>query len=155
MWHTAQLTLAQCIELDPKFVKGYARKGAALHGLRDFPEAVMAYEKGLQVEPNSDVLKRGLTEVKNAMDADFGPAGDMGLGQMFTDPNLMSKLESNPKTAEFMKDSTFRSRILQMQASGGKADMQTMFSDPRMLTVLGVLMGVDIVSVDEAGCGRH
>lgn len=32
----------QCIELDPSFVKGHARKGAALHGLGELEEAVFA-----------------------------------------------------------------------------------------------------------------
>lgn len=133
------------IEITPSFVKGYARKGAALHGLRDFPDAVMAYEAGLQVDPNSDILKKGLAEVKNAMDSDMGPGGDMGLGQMFNDPNLVSKLENHPKTAEMMKEGPFRARIAQLQASGGKGvDMAQLFGDPRMLSVLGVLMGVDI-----------
>ena len=40
----------QCIEIAPTFAKGFARKGAALHGLRSYPEAVMAYESGLQVD---------------------------------------------------------------------------------------------------------
>lgn len=36
------LRLCQCIELDPSFVKGHARKGAALHGLGELEEAVFA-----------------------------------------------------------------------------------------------------------------
>lgn len=81
------------------------------------------------------------------MDAEMGPGGpDMGLGQMFSDPQLIAKLENNPKTAAFMKDPSFAQKISALQASGGKADMQQLFGDQRMLTVLGVLMGVDIVS---------
>jgi len=58
----------------------------------------------------------------------------------------MAKLQANPKTAEFMRDPSFAAKIAQLQANGGKADMQQLFGDKRMLTVLGVLMGVDIVS---------
>lgn len=139
----------KCIELNPSFSKGFARKGAALHGLREYPEAVMAYQAGLEVDPNSDVLKRGLAEVKKVMDSDMGGAGgDMGLGQMFNDPNMMSKLENNPKTRELLKDPAFAAKIAQLQASGGKMDMQQMFGDPRMLSVLGALMGVDIDAME-------
>lgn len=35
-------SLHQAIELDSKFVKGYARKGAALHGMRRYEDAVFA-----------------------------------------------------------------------------------------------------------------
>lgn len=109
----------------------------------------MAYEEGLQSDPASDVCKKGLAEVKKAMDADsdspFGPGGDMGLGRMFSDPGMVRKLEAHPKTSAFMKDPGFAGKIRALQASGGRADMQGMMADPRMLTVLGVLMGIDIV----------
>jgi stress-induced-phosphoprotein 1 len=143
----------QCIEILPTFGKGFARKGAALHGLRQYPEAVMAYEAGLQAEPNSEPCKKGLNEVQKAMDTDtsspFGPGGggDMGLGKIFNDPGMMGKLESNPKTKGFMADPSFRAKVAQLQASGGTAGLQEMMGDPRMLTVLGVMMGIDIVSL--------
>jgi stress-induced-phosphoprotein 1 len=143
----------QCISLNSTFSKGYVRKGAALHGLRQYPEAVMAYESGLQIEPNSDILKKGLAEVEKAMktdeesDSPFAPGGDMGLGKMFSDPGLMRKLENNAKTKEFMKDQAFVQKLRLLQASGGKGvDVQSMFADPRFLSVLGVAMGMDIVS---------
>ena len=115
----------------------------------------MAYEAGLQVDPSSDVCKKGLADVKKAMenesDSPFGPGGDMGLGKMFNDPGLKRKLEANPRTKEFMKDPVFAEKIRKMQAGGGQADLQGMLADPRMMTVLGVLMGINIVSdIDES-----
>ncbi|KAK1924478.1 chaperone [Papiliotrema laurentii] len=144
----------KCIEILPSFAKGHARKGAALHGLREYPEAVSAYETGLQIDPANDVLKRGLDEVKKAMENDAngpfaGGAGDpMGLGRMFSDPGLVRKLESHPKTADAMKDPAFRQKVAALQASGGMADLQGMMSDPRMLSVLGVAMGIDIDAME-------
>lgn len=106
-----------------------------------------AYEEGLQADANSDILKKGLAEVRRAMDNEaMGPGGDMGLGKMFNDPQLMAKLAAHPKTKDFVSDPSFVQKIQQLQASGGKADMASLFGDPRMLSVLGVLMGVDIVS---------
>jgi stress-induced-phosphoprotein 1 len=75
----------------------------------------------------------------------------MGLGKMFSDPGMVAKLETHPKTAAFMKDPLFAGRIRGLQ--GGKMGIQDMMSDPRMLTVLGVVMGIDIVSV--LGPGRQ
>ncbi|OXH42341.1 stress-induced-phosphoprotein 1 [Cryptococcus neoformans] len=139
------------IELDPSFSKGYARKGAALHGLRRFPDAVMAYESGLQAEPNNAACVKGLSEVKRAMDTDssspFAPGGDMGLGKIFSDPGMIAKLENHPKTSAFMKDATFRANMLQLQAGGGR-NMSTLMGDPRTLTALGVLMGIDIDAME-------
>lgn len=74
----------------------------------------------------------------------------MGLGKIFNDPSMMSKLENHPKTKGFMADPGFRTKVAQLQASGGTAGLQEMMGDPRMLTVLGVMMGIDIVS-----CSPH
>ena len=110
----------------------------------------MAYEAGLEKDPSSDVLKKGMGEVKKAMENDvespFGPGGDMGLGRLFKDPGLMAKLEANPKTKGYMQDPSFRSRVAALQAGAKGMEVQSMLSDPRMLTVMGVAMGIDIVS---------
>lgn len=95
--------------------------------------------------------------MKKAMENDpngpFSGGGHdpMGLGKMFSDPGLVRKLENHPKTSEAMKDPSFRQKIATLQASGGRADLQGMMMDPRMLSVLGVAMGIDIVS-DLASC---
>ncbi len=59
------LTLLQCVKVNPSWSKGYARKGAALHGERRYDEAIAAYEEGLKLE-DSPALKKGLQEVKDA-----------------------------------------------------------------------------------------
>lgn len=55
----------QCIKINPSWSKGYARKGAALHGSRQYDEAIAAYEEGLKLE-DSPALKKGLKEVQDA-----------------------------------------------------------------------------------------
>ena len=45
--------------LNPDWAKGYFRKGAALFALARSHEAVMAYDQGLKVEPDSEDLKEG------------------------------------------------------------------------------------------------
>jgi len=111
----------------------------------------MAYEAGLGSDPSSDVCRKGLAEVQKAIDNDsgspFGPGGDMGMGKMFSDPQMVRKLENNSKTKEYMKDPEFAAKIRRMQAGGGNADLQGLLADPRMLSVLGVLMGIDIVGL--------
>lgn len=53
------------MKINPNWSKGYARKGAALHGARKFDEAIAAYEAGLKLE-DSPALKKGLKEVQDA-----------------------------------------------------------------------------------------
>lgn len=51
--------------MNPSWAKGYARKGAALHGSRRYNEAIATYEAGLKIE-DSPALRKGLAEVKEA-----------------------------------------------------------------------------------------
>lgn len=70
----------------------------------------------------------------------FDPAG--GIGKMFSDPNLIQKLASNPKTSSLLADPTFMAKLQAIRQNPN--NMQELFSDPRMIQVLGVLMGVDM-----------
>lgn len=60
---------------------------------------------------------------------------------MFQDPNLIQKLANNPKTSSFLADPSFMTKLQQLQQNPQSPDL---FSDPRMIQVLGVLMGVDM-----------
>ena len=55
----------QCIKVNPTWAKGYARKGAALHGQRRYVEAIETYEAGIKLE-DSPALRKGYEEVKAA-----------------------------------------------------------------------------------------
>lgn len=61
---------------------------------------------------------------------------------MFSDPNLIQKLASNPKTSALLADPSFMAKIQAIKQNPN--NMQDLFSDPRMIQVLGVLMGVDM-----------
>ena len=61
---------------------------------------------------------------------------------MFNDPQLIQKLASNPKTSSFLSDPSFMAKLQSIQSNPSNA--AEMFSDPRLLTVMGVLMGVDL-----------
>ena len=61
----SRISIDQCINLNASWSKGYARKGAALHGARRYDDAVAAYEDGLKYE-DSQALKKGLEEVRAA-----------------------------------------------------------------------------------------
>ena len=61
------------------------------------------------------------------------------IGAMFDDPNLIQKLASNPKTSALLADPSFMAKLRTV-----KQNPQDLFNDPRMLQVMGVLMGVDM-----------
>jgi len=141
---------SKCIESKPDWGKGYGRKGAALHGLGRFDQAIAAYEKGLDVEPGLAMLTKGLDDAKREAERDKGSAGGMGgLGNVFSAPDVISKIASNPQTASFLADPQFMMKIQQLQRSPDSIGQH--MSDPRILQVMGMLMGVNIQTPDSMG----
>lgn len=133
-------------EIKPDWPRGWGRKGAALHGSGDLLGASDAYEEGLKHDPNNAGLKSSLASVQRAMEQEAGaglggdPSG--GIGKMFSDPNLLQKLMNNPKTSGYFADPAFIAKIQAIQTN--PQNTQDLFSDPRMIQVLGVLMGIDM-----------
>lgn len=136
----------KCVEINSSWAKGYNRVGAAQYGLGDLDKAQASYSKALELDPSNAMAKSGLSAVEEA-EKSRGAEGDMGLGKIFSDPNLINKLKENPKTADMMKDPSLVTKVLQLQQNP-KAGMQTMLSDPRMMTIMGVLMGIDLNMFD-------
>jgi stress-induced-phosphoprotein 1 len=140
---------AACIEANPTWPKGYGRKGAALHAQKHYDEAIAAYEQGLAVAPEDASLKQGLAQVRQdkAAPPAFAPGGaedeDGGLGALLHDPDTLNRLRAHPKTSKMMGDPQFV-RLVEAMRDNPKMMSTLMQSDPRILTVMGVLLGVDL-----------
>ncbi|PGH08686.1 hypothetical protein AJ80_07807 [Polytolypa hystricis UAMH7299] len=134
-------------ELKPDWVKGWGRKGAALHGVGDLVAANDAYEEALKLDPTNAQAKSGLESVKRAVDAEAradGMSGDPsgGLGGIFNDPQLIQKLAGNPKTSSFLADPTFMAKLQKLQQNPNSIGEE--MGDPRFLQVMSVLLGIDM-----------
>ncbi|KAI1756869.1 hypothetical protein F4782DRAFT_484433 [Xylaria castorea] len=148
-WTSALGDAEKTTQVKPDWPRGWGRKGAALHGSGDLLGAVDAYEEGLKLDPNNAGLKSSLSSVKRAIEQEEAGAGGFGggdpmggLGNMFSDPNLLQKLMNNPKTSGYFSDPSFIAKVQALQKN--PQDTQDLFSDPRMIQVLGVAMGVDM-----------
>jgi stress-induced-phosphoprotein 1 len=142
-WAVALEDAEECVKINPGWSKGYARKGAALHGLRRYDDAIAAYETGLKSE-DSPALRKGLKEVQDAKEYDSGPGGEsFGLGKLFSDPNLIGKLATNPRTSKHLADPAFVQKLQMIQSNPQLAE-GALSGDPRMIDILGVLMGIDM-----------
>ncbi|KAJ7067943.1 activator of Hsp70 and Hsp90 chaperone [Mycena amicta] len=139
-WSDALKDAESCISVNPTWSKGFARKGAALHGARRYDEAIVAYEEGLKLE-DSPALRKGLKEVQDAQAFD-AKEELTGFAKMFSDPNLFGKLAANPRTQKHLADPSFVQRLNMIQQNPSLAD--SAMQDPRMIDVLGVIMGIDM-----------
>nr|CCA20828.1 hypothetical protein SORBIDRAFT_01g039390 [Albugo laibachii Nc14] len=57
----------KCIDLDPKFPKGYARLGATQFYIKNYGKAVAAYTEGLTIDKGNKQLQAGLTQAQAAL----------------------------------------------------------------------------------------
>lgn len=131
-----------CVETNPQWAKGYNRVGAAQYGLGNYDDAKKAYAHALELDAANAMAKEGLKAVEDAQRARTAQP-DMGLGAIFNDPNLISKLKSNPKTAEMMKDPALVQKVLDIQKNP-QANATLFLSDQRMMTIMATLMGIDL-----------
>lgn len=132
-------------ELKPDWAKGWGRKGTALHGQGDLVGAKDAFDEALKLEPTNAQAKAGLAAVEKAIEAEAegDGAGAGGLPNLFNDPQLISKLAANPKTSSYLADPQFMAKLRTL-AKNPQAMGQDMLSDPRLLQVMSVLLGVDM-----------
>ncbi|KAI5851676.1 hypothetical protein DFP73DRAFT_164408 [Morchella snyderi] len=143
----------KCTELKPDWAKGFTRKGAALHGEGDLIAALEAYEEALKLDPNNAQAKSGAKSVNEAISREAAADGqpDLGLGQIFQDPNFLQKLASNPKTASYLGDPQFMEKLNRIRTN--PSAIQSEISDPRVMQVIGVLLGIQMEMPNFPGAG--
>ena len=66
-YHDAFVDGCKCTDLMPAWPKGYVRKGAALHGMDRWSEAIKAYEAGLKFDPTNQALLQGIDDAKRRL----------------------------------------------------------------------------------------
>ncbi|XP_076655906.1 stress-induced phosphoprotein 1 [Halictus rubicundus] len=107
----------KCLEIDPKFIKGWIRKGKILQGMQQQGKALNAYQKALEVDPNNkealaayrtcavsfssnpeEVRKRAMSdpEVQSILS---DPTMRLILDQMQSDPRALRDHLKNPNIA--------------------------------------------------------
>lgn len=129
----ALIDAERCIKLNSTWPKGYSRRGAALHAMRKYDEAVSAYEEGLKHAPTDQGLKDGLAEVHRAKESS---ANSNPMGGLFG-PQMLAKLVGHPKFGPKLADPTFMAKLKMAQSNP-----QLLMSDPEMMEVLQVLLGI-------------
>lgn len=132
----------ECVKVNDSWAKGYNRVASAHHGLGNLDDAKTAYKKALELDASNAMAKDGLKAVEDSERA-RNSQPDMGLGAIFSDPNLITNLKNNPKTSELMKDPELVQKVVNMQTNP-KANATQFLSDPRLMTIMATLMGIDM-----------
>lgn len=126
-----------CIGVKGDWAKGYVRKGAALHKLMQYEDAIEAYEAGLKVAPDDAGLKSGLADVQKAASSrgpgGGGPGGPNGL----FGPQMLAKLAGHPKFGPKLADPAFQAKLKMLQTNPN-----AILQDPEMMEVLQAVLSI-------------
>ena len=140
-----------CLGLNPDFCKGYSRKGAALHALHRYNDAVAAYQEGLAKFPDDAGLKKGLESVQRDQHKKPGMAGAAspggGLASLFS-PEMMAQMALNPKLRPYLKDEALMRKIKMIQDNPSIAPTMLQ-SDPQLMELISAMLGVDADMQDD------
>lgn len=143
-WDKALEDADKTTQIKPDWAKGWGRKGTAEHGVGNLVASKDAFDEALKLDPANAQAKSGLEAVNRAIEAEARADGVTGdpLGGMFSDPNMIQKLAANPKTSKYLADPSFMQKLQQLAKN--PTDMSAAMSDPRLIEVMGVLLGIDL-----------
>lgn len=128
-----------CIGLNSNFVKGYSRKGAALHTLHRYNDSIAVYKEALEKFPDDKGLKDGLASVEAAKaPAPANPGSSNFMNGIFG-PNLVNRVLSHPKLCKYASDQSFMEKLRLLQTNPNNFD-NTMLGDPKIMDVFQVLL---------------
>lgn len=124
------------IQINPNWSRGYSRKGAALHGLERLDEAIESYKKGLELDPNNDVLKQSLASVENALRSQSAQLFQQF--SQFFDGDVQSTVRKIPQIAQYADDPEFMRMVNEIKADQSKIGQY--LSDNRIMTYISLVL---------------
>ncbi|KAH7822463.1 putative stress-induced-phosphoprotein 1 [Monocercomonoides exilis] len=128
----------KCVEINPAFVKGYSRKGAALYGLHRLEDAKKAYEAGLEKDPNNAACKEGIESI-NEIENPPESAADKTIENLFA--NVKQVAMNHPKLKSKCSDPAFMQKLENLQ-SNPKEAFTTALMDPELQPLIAALLNI-------------
>ncbi|XP_013777806.1 stress-induced-phosphoprotein 1-like [Limulus polyphemus] len=126
-FHLALKDCDECIKLDPRFVKGYIRKGMALMAMKEPSKAATAFQKAIELDPNSQEALDGyrkclLASDDNPEEVRKRAMADPEVQKILGDPAMriiLEQMQSDPKALqEHLKNPDIAAKIQKLIESG-------------------------------------
>lgn len=120
----------KCLELDPKFIKGWIRKGTILQGMQQASKANVAFQKALELDPNNaEALQGYRTCMVQNSNLDGDPEkirqramGDPEIQSILRDPAMriiLEQMQDDPRALQdHLKNPDIAAKIQKLIESG-------------------------------------
>lgn len=96
----------KCLEIDPKFVKAYARKGTIQHMMKEYHKALATFDKGLSLDPDNKDCREGKMKTTQAIQSGAyggGQGDEERFRHAMADPEIQM-LMRDPRIQQVLKD---------------------------------------------------
>ena len=116
IWQKALEDGEASIRINPSFVKGYSRVGLALFKLGKHEEATSVIDKGLELDPNNELLRKDKEAIEAAS---AGPQMNEMMG-LFNKPEIQKLMKENPQLInQFLQNPEMLKNPQMMQMMAG------------------------------------
>ncbi|XP_063822821.1 stress-induced-phosphoprotein 1 [Ostrinia nubilalis] len=117
----------QCCKLDPKFIKGWIRKGKILQGMQQHSKALTAYQKALELDPSNGEALEGYRACSTQLNSNPEEVrkramADPEVQQILRDPAMrciLEQMQQDPHALQdHLKNPTIAAKIQKLLESG-------------------------------------
>ncbi|XP_063242051.1 stress-induced-phosphoprotein 1 [Bacillus rossius redtenbacheri] len=117
----------KCLELDPKFIKGWIRKGKILQGMQEHGKAISAYQKAIELDPNNSEAIEGyrsctMAASSNPEEVRKRAMADPEVQAIMRDPAMrliLEQMQNDPKAlVDHLKNPEIAAKIQKLHESG-------------------------------------
>eukprot|EP00606_Chrysophyceae_sp_TOSAG23-5_P001077 GSChrysophyteH2.ASY1.ANO1.1454.1 assembled CDS len=131
LFNDGKREVEKSLEIDPKYVKAWAKKGDIEMFMKEYHKALESYKAGLQLEPDNSLCKKGLQEVglkinsqsdEEIKERQAHAMADPEIQRILQDPSvrqILTDMQENPAYAQkAMSDPNTRAKIDKLIAAG-------------------------------------
>ncbi|XP_066583003.1 stress-induced-phosphoprotein 1 [Prorops nasuta] len=117
----------KCVEIDPKFIKGWIRKGKILQGMQQQGKALTAYQRALELDPSNSEALEGYRQCavsvsSNPQEVRKRAMADPEVQNILRDPAMrliLEQMQSDPKALqEHLKNPDIAAKLQKLLESG-------------------------------------
>jgi stress-induced-phosphoprotein 1 len=132
LFNDAKREVDKSLEIDPKYVKAWAKKGDIETFMKEYHKAMESYRAGQAIEPDNALCKQGLQTVMMKINSSQSEddlkerqahaMADPEIQQILADPSIrqvLQDMQENPNYAQqAMGDPVIRTKIERLVAAG-------------------------------------